>query len=105
MVIIPCSMNTLGKIAAGIADNLILRAADVTIKEQRKLILVARETPLSAIHLKNMLALARSGVVILPPVLSFYHHPASIEDIVEHLIGKTLSLLQIDLPEFKRWEK
>jgi polyprenyl P-hydroxybenzoate/phenylacrylic acid decarboxylase-like protein len=103
MVIIPCSMNTLGKIAAGISDNLILRAADVTIKEQRKLVLVARECPLSPIHLQNMLTLAKTGVVILPPVLSFYHRPATVDDLIRHIIGKTLDIYKIDAPQFARW--
>lgn len=103
MVIIPCSMNTLAKVAAGVCDNLILRAADVTIKEGRKLILVARECPLSPIHLQNMLTLARIGAVILPPMLAFYHRPLSIDDLVRHTVGKVLDMYRIDAPGFKRW--
>ncbi|RDV84348.1 UbiX family flavin prenyltransferase [Ammonifex thiophilus] len=95
MVVIPCSMKTLAGIAQGYAENLILRAADVTLKERRPLILVPRETPLSALHLENMLKLARLGVIIAPPVPAFYHRPRSIEEMVDFFLGRILNLLGI----------
>jgi len=104
MVIIPCSMKTLAGIANGFSDNLILRAADVTIKEHRHLVLVARESPLSPIHLRNMLTLAQLGVTILPPVLTYYNHPESIEDMNNHIVGKVLSEFGLNLPSFRRWK-
>jgi len=103
MVIAPCSMKTLAAIACGYSDNLIARAADVTIKEGRKLVLLPRETPLSAIHLENMLKLARIGVVIMPPMLALYHRPASVEDVVNQSTGRALDLLGIENDLFQRW--
>lgn len=104
MIIIPCSMKTVAGIASGYTDNLLLRAADVTIKENRPLILVARETPLSPIHLKNLSFLASiQNVVIMPPMLTYYHNPQSIEDMEYHLIAKILDRFGIDLPDYKRW--
>ncbi len=105
MVVIPCSMKTVAGIASGYSDNLILRAADVTIKERRNLVLVARETPLSPIHLQNMLSLSHLGAIILPPMLTFYNHPSSIEDCTRHIIGKVLSLFEIEASGFKRWRE
>lgn len=104
MVIIPCSMKTLAGVATGYSDNLILRAADVTIKERRKLILVARESPLSPIHLKNMLYLAEIGVVIMPPMLTYYNSPEGIKQMTRHIVGKVLNEFGIEMPGFRRWE-
>jgi 4-hydroxy-3-polyprenylbenzoate decarboxylase len=103
MVIIPCSMKSLAAIAVGYAENLLHRAADVTLKEGRKLILAPRETPLNVIHLENMLKLARSGVVIMPPMPSFYHKPESISDLVKHHTGRILDRLNLDNQLVKRW--
>ena len=104
MVICPCSMKTLSGIANGYADNLILRAADVTIKEQRKLLLIPRETPLSAIHLENMLKLARLGVTIMPPSPAFYQQPDSMQQSILQFTGRILDLLAIPNDLVKRWE-
>ena len=98
MLIIPCSMATVAAIAHGIADNLIRRAADVTIKERRPLVLVPRETPLSPLHLENLLSLARLGVVILPPEPAYYLHPQSLDDVTEYLVGKALEALGVPNP-------
>lgn len=103
MVVAPCSMKTLSAIANGYDDNLVARAAGVTIKESRKLVLLARESPLSAIHLENMLKLARLGVTILPPVTEFYTKPATIEEMVNHGVGKCLDQFGIDHGLYRRW--
>jgi 4-hydroxy-3-polyprenylbenzoate decarboxylase len=103
MVIVPCSMKTLAGIRTGYADGLIARAADVTLKERRRLVLVPRETPLSEIHLDNMLALARMGVSVVPPMPAFYNHPASVGDIVEHIVTRVLDQFDIESPTAKRW--
>jgi 4-hydroxy-3-polyprenylbenzoate decarboxylase len=102
MVIVPCTMKTLAAIANGIADNLITRAADVAIKEKRKLILVVRESPFNAIHLENMLKLARLGVVIAPPIPSYYIKPESVDELIEHSVGRILDQLGIE-SDIKRW--
>ena len=102
MVIIPCSMKTLAAIANGYADNLITRAADVIIKERRKLILVVRESPFSAIHLENMLKLSRLGVVIAPPNPSYYMKPQSIKELNEYFVGRILDHIDVD-SGIKRW--
>ncbi len=103
MIISPCSMKTLSAIANGYDETLIARAAGVTMKESRKLILMARETPLSAIHLENMLKLSRLGVVILPPVTEFYTKPKSIDDIVNHVVGKCLDQFNLEHDLYPRW--
>ncbi|OHX17379.1 aromatic acid decarboxylase [Chromobacterium amazonense] len=103
MVVCPCSMGTLAAIRHGMSDNLIERAADVCIKEQRKLVLVPRETPLSAIHLENMLELARLGVVILPPSPGFYTHPKSVDDMVDFVVSRVLDQLGVEQTLTPRW--
>jgi 4-hydroxy-3-polyprenylbenzoate decarboxylase len=103
MVICPCTTGTLAGVAMGTSNNLIERAADVAIKEQRKLIMVVRETPLSAIHLENMLKLARLGVVMLPATPGFYHHPGSIDDLVDFVVARVLDQLGITQVLMPRW--
>jgi 4-hydroxy-3-polyprenylbenzoate decarboxylase len=103
MVIIPCSMKTLGSIAHGISSNLVTRAADVCLKERRKLILVVRETPLSGIHLSNMSRLSQCGAVIMPASPGFYTRPATIEELIDTLVARVLDLLQIDHSLSRRW--
>ena len=103
MVVIPCSMKTLAGIANGYSDNLLLRAADVTMKERRSLVLVARETPLNRIHLQNMAMLASFGVTLMPPMMTFYNHPLTIEDMQDHIIGKVLNEFGVEARNFRRW--
>ena len=104
MIILPCSMGTLAEISMGLAKNLLCRAADVSLKENRKLIIVPRETPLNAIHLENMLKLSRLGVTILPAVPGFYHKPQSIDDLINFIVGKILDSLSIENTLFTKWE-
>lgn len=104
MIIAPCSMNTLASIANGLEDNLITRTAAVIIKEQKKLALMVRETPLSPIHLQNMLTLAKIGVAIFPPVPAFYTKPETIDDIVTHSVLRLLDLFDIEQDGCKRWQ-
>ncbi|MEE9269668.1 MAG: flavin prenyltransferase UbiX [Candidatus Krumholzibacteria bacterium] len=104
MVIVPCSMGTLGRIAAGISPDLISRAADVALKERRKLIVVPRETPLSEIHIRNMLAVTRAGAVVLPAMPGFYHRPERISDMVDMVVSRILDQLGITNQIFKRWK-
>lgn len=101
MAVVPCSMKTLAGICHGYAENLLLRAADVTLKERRKLVLVARETPLGLVHLRNMTALAEMGVTILPPMLTYYQHPQSIEDMTTHIVGKIMREFRAGSPRLQ----
>lgn len=103
MVILPCSMKTLAGIAGGYSDNLLLRAADVTLKERRKLVLLPRESPLSTIHIRNMLTLAEAGAYIMPPVLPYYSKVTSLEDMHLQILGKILDRFDISIDSFQRW--
>lgn len=103
MVIVPCSMGTLGKIAGGISDSLICRAADVTLKERRSLVLVIRETPLSGIHLENMVKLNRYGATIMPPVPAYYNKPKTVDDIVTQSAARILRTLGVIIDDYKVW--
>jgi len=103
MIVAPCSMKTLAAIRIGYGEGLIPRAADVTLKERRRLVLVPRETPLSEIHLENMLALSRMGAVIAPPVPAFYNRPETIDDIVTHIAARVLDQFGLELPQAQRW--
>ena len=104
MIVIPCSMKTVAGIASGYSENLLLRAADVTIKEGRKLVLVPRECPLSQIHLRNMYELSRMGVVMIPPMLSYYNRPETVEECTRHIVGKVLDQFDIEGEEYRRWQ-
>ncbi|MBV9760781.1 MAG: UbiX family flavin prenyltransferase [Acidobacteriaceae bacterium] len=103
MLIAPCSMRTLASIRAGCGDTLICRAADVILKERRKLVLLARESPFSQIHLENMLALTRMGAVVLPPAPAFYNRPQTIDDLIDHIVGRALDQFGLAMPGLKRW--
>lgn len=104
MVVIPASMHTVAALAHGISDNLLLRAADVILKERRNLIVAPRETPLHLGHLRNLAALAELGACILPPMLTFYHAPKSIDDMIRHTIGKVLDQLRLPHDHYARWK-
>lgn len=103
MIVAPCSVKTLAGIASGYAADLVTRAADVTLKERRPLVLLVREAPLSEVHLENMLKLARMGAVMMPPVAAFYNHPRSVDDIVDHVVARTFDQLGLHLPSAARW--
>ena len=105
MIVVPCSMKTLAGVAQGVAGNLIERAADVTLKEGRRLVLVPRETPLNKVHLKNMLAAADAGAVILPAIPAFYQKPATIEELADFIAGRILALFDIEAKLFEPWQK
>ncbi len=104
MVVVPCSMKTLAGIRAGYADGLIGRAADVVLKEHRRLVLVPRETPLSEIHLQNMLELARMGARMVPPMPAFYNHPSTVGDVIDHVVARILDQFGLPAPDAKRWQ-
>jgi flavin prenyltransferase len=103
MVILPCSMSTVAKLAMGLSSDLLERAADVHIKEGRSLVIVPRETPLSLIHLRNLTTLAEAGVRVVPAIPAWYHHPQTIEDLVDFVIARTLDQLDIDVVPLNRW--
>lgn len=103
MVIAPCSMKTLAAVAHGLADNLVARAADVILKERRRLVLMVRETPLNLAHLRNMTAVTEMGGIVFPPLPSFYHRPASIDEMVDHTLDRVLDLLGLDNTAAPRW--
>ena len=105
MVVAPCSMKTLAGIAHGLADNLVSRAADVVLKERRRLVLLARETPLNLAHLRNMVAVTEMGAIVFPPVPAFYVRPASLDDMVNHTVGRVLDLFDVEHTDLvTRWE-
>ena len=103
MVIAPCSINTMSAIAAGISSNLMIRAADVTLKERRKLVLMVRESPLHLGHLRSMAALAEMGAILAPPVPGFYHRPRSVDEIVDQSVDRVLDLIGLPSPDARRW--
>ncbi|KAF3802030.1 Flavin prenyltransferase PAD1 [Colletotrichum gloeosporioides] len=104
MIVAPCSVKTLAAINAGICDDLITRAADVCLKERKRLVLSVRETPFSEIHLRNMLEVTRAGAIIAPPVVGFYTKPSGIDDILNQMVGRLLDLFDLDSRAFERWD-
>lgn len=103
MIIVPCSMKTLAAINSGFCDDLITRTADVMLKERRKLVIVARETPLNEIHLRNMLSVSQAGGIVFPPVPAFYVRPATVDDLINQSVGRILDMFDLDTEEFERW--
>ncbi len=104
MAIAPCSIHTMSAIAAGISSNLMVRAADVALKERRRLVLMVRESPLHLGHLRSMASLAEMGAIVAPPVPAFYHHPQTVEEIVDHSVDRVLDLIGLSDPEARRWD-
>ncbi len=104
MIVAPCSVRTLSEIATGVTSNLLTRAADVCLKERRPLVLLVRETPLHAGHLRLMAQATEQGAVVLPPVMAFYHRPQSVQDLIDHAVVKTLDQFGIHLDLVRRWE-
>ena len=103
MIVAPCSMRSLGEIAHGISSNLLTRAADVVLKERRRLVLVARETPLHTIHLRNLVAVSQLGAIVAPPMPAFYNKPKTLDDVINHTVGRILDLFDLDTGKVKRW--
>jgi flavin prenyltransferase len=103
MIVVPCSMRSLGEIAHGITSNLLTRAADVVLKERRRLVLVVRETPLTTVHLRNMLTLSEMGAIVAPALPAFYNKPQSLDETIDHTVGRLLDLFDIDTGKVKRW--
>lgn len=104
MVIAPCSMRTLAAVAHGLSDNLLTRAADVALKERRRLVLLAREAPLSLVHLRNMLSVTEMGAVVFPPVPAYYHHPKTLDEATDHTVARVLDLLDLPQQDSPRWQ-
>lgn len=104
MIVVPCSMKTMAGIVSGYSHNLLLRAADVTLKERRRLVLVPRESPLSTVHCRNMLELSQMGCILIPPMLSYYHHPATLQDVTDHVAWRILDAFGIDTGKMRRWK-
>jgi 4-hydroxy-3-polyprenylbenzoate decarboxylase len=103
MIVAPCSMRSLGEIAHGISSNLLTRAADVVLKERRRLVLVTRETPLHTIHLRNLVTVSELGAIVAPPMPAFYNKPKTLDDVVDHTVGRLLDLFDLDTGKVKRW--
>lgn len=104
MIIAPCSVRTLAEIATGVTSSLLTRAADVALKERRRVVLMVRETPLNMVHLENLLKVTQMGAIVAPPVPSFYNHPSSIDDMVTYTVGRVLDLFDLEIPSLNRWE-
>jgi 4-hydroxy-3-polyprenylbenzoate decarboxylase len=104
MIVAPCSMRSLGEIAHGISSNLLTRAADVVLKERRRLVLVARETPLHTIHLRNLVIVSELGAIVAPPMPAFYNKPKTLDDVIDHTVGRVLDLFGLDTGKVKRWK-